>query len=69
MFTQIHRSLTALRVSFHPFLTQESITNRRRRKGEGRSEQGGKKREDMQQKKKMERLIEDERKINLIKET
>jgi len=69
MSTQLHRSLTTLQVSLHQFLTQESTTNCRRRNGEGRSEQGGKKREDMQQKRKIERLIEEKRKINLIKET
>jgi hypothetical protein len=53
----------------HPFLTQESITNCRRGKGEGRSEQGGKKMDDMQQKRKIGRSIEEERKINVIKET
>jgi len=41
MSTQLHRSLTMLRVSLHPFLIQESITKCRRRI-EGRSEQRGK---------------------------
>lgn len=66
MSTQLHRFLTTFRVSLHPFLTQKYITSYRRGKGEGRSEQRGKKREEMRQ---IERLIEEERKINLIKET
>lgn len=69
MSTQLYRFLTTLRISLHPFLTQESITNCRRGKGEGRSEQGGKKMDDMQQKRKIGRSIEEERKINVIKET
>jgi len=67
MSTQLLRPLTTLRVSLHPFLIQESITNCRRRK-EGRSEQGRKKWEDMQQKRKIERLIDEEKKISVIKE-
>jgi len=56
MSTQLHRSLTTLRVSLHQFLTHESITNCRRRNEEGKSEQGGRKREDMQQKKKNRKI-------------
>jgi hypothetical protein len=49
------------------FLTHESITNCRRRNGEGRSKQRGKKRGYMQQKRKIGRLIKEKMKTSLIK--
>jgi hypothetical protein len=52
-----------------PFLTLEYITDCRRGKREDRSEQGGKKRKEMRQKRKIQRLIEEGRKVNVIKGT
>ena len=69
MSTQLHRSLTTLRISLRPFLTLEYITDCRRGKREDRSEQGGKKRKEMRQKRKIQRLIEEGRKVNVIKGT